>query len=62
MNVKTKPKLNKIANQIKTQINTMIQQICPLHEQLQYNCQNSCFVFRCSWIHTNVCMLLSVYN
>ena len=28
-----KPELNKIVNQIETQINTIIQQICPLHEQ-----------------------------
>jgi len=27
-----KPELNKIVNQIETQINTIIQQICPLHE------------------------------
>ena len=32
MNVKTKSKLNKIVNQIETQISTIIQQICPLHE------------------------------
>ena len=37
MNVKNKPKLKQISKSNKTQISTIIQQICPLHE---HSCQN----------------------